>query len=186
MMRPTFTPELSGGTHLALDLVEDFVTAGWEVEVIVPISEKFVDQVDESKDFVKVHRVRSAFTGTNVIKHVLRYIDTSWKMYKTALTIKGADLVMTHSMPPLLGPLGALVANKKKVPVLYWEQDIVSESLISTGIFGEGGLKRKLLYKVANIVERISVYCHYLTRNGKASEKGTVIYVISYCNFDLL
>ena len=156
MMRPSFTPELSGGTHLALDLVKDFMAAGWEVEVIVPIGEKFVDQVDESKDFVKVHRIRSKFVGTNVIKRVLRYIDTSWKMYKTALTVKDADLIMTHSMPPLLGPLGAKAAKKKKIPVLYWEQDIVSESLISTGIFGAGGLKRKLLYKVANTIERVS------------------------------
>ena len=156
MMRPSFLPELSGGTHLALDLVKDFVDAGWEVEVVVPIGEKFVDLVNEEEDIVKVHRIRSKFVGVNVIKRVLRYIDTSWKMYKTAMSIQGADLVMTHSMPPLLGPLGARVARKKKVPVLYWEQDIVSESLISTGIFGSGGLKRKLLYKVANKIERIS------------------------------
>ncbi len=156
MMRPSFTPELSGGTHLALDLVKDFIDAGWEVEVVVPIGEKFVDQVDESKDFVKVHRIRSKFVGTGVIKRILRYIDTSWKMYKTAMSIENADLVMTHSMPPLLGPLGARVAKKKKVPALYWEQDIVSESLISTGIFGAGGFKRKLLYKVASAIEKIS------------------------------
>ena len=156
MMRPSFVPELSGGTHLAVDLVKDFVDAGWEVEMVVPIGEKFVDLVNEEEDFVKVHRIRSKFVGVSVVKRVLRYIDTSWKMYKTALSIQGADLVMTHSMPPLLGPLGAHVAKKKKVPVLYWEQDIVSESLISTGIFGGGGFKRKLLYKVANTIERIS------------------------------
>ena len=156
MMRPSFLPELSGGTHLALDLVKDFVDAGWEVEVVVPIGEKFVDLVNEEEDVVKVHRIRSKFVGTSVIKRVLRYIDTSWKMYKTALSIQGADLVMTHSMPPLLGPLGARVAKKKKVPALYWEQGIVSESLISTGIFGRSGLKRKMLYKVANKIERIS------------------------------
>lgn len=155
MMRPSFLPELSGGTHLALDLVMDFVDAGWEVEVVTPLGEKFADQVNENEDIVKVHRIRSKFVGVGVIKRVLRYIDTSWKMYKTALSIQGADLVMTHSMPPLLGPLGARVAKKKGVPALYWEQDIVSESLISTGIFG-GGFKRKLLYKVANWIERIS------------------------------
>ena len=188
MMRPSFTPELSGGTHLALDLVQDFVSAGWDVEVIVPISEKYVDQVDEATDIVNVHRIRSPYTGSNVIRRILRYIDTSWKMYKTALSIKDADLIMTHSMPPLLGPLGALVAKKKKLPVLYWEQDIVSESLISTGIFGAGGLKRKLLYKVANTIERISekYSTHIITiseqfRNmhlnrGVRPEKVSVVY----------
>lgn len=156
MMRPSFLPELSGGTHLALDLVRDFVDAGWEVEVVTPISKKFVNLVSEETDVVQIHRIRSKFEGVNVVKRILRYIDTSWKMYKTALSIENADLVMTHSMPPLLGPLGARVAKKKNVPVLYWEQDIVSESLISTGIFGGGGFKRKLLYMVANKIERIS------------------------------
>ena len=156
MMRPSFFPEFSGGTHLALDLVKDFVNAGWEVEVVVPIGEKFVDLVKEEEDVVKIHRIRSKFVGVNVIKRILRYIDTSWKMYKAAMSIHDADLVMTHSMPPLLGPLGARVARKKRIPVLYWEQDIVSESLISTGIFGASGLKRKLLYKVATFIERMS------------------------------
>ncbi len=156
MMRPSFSPELSGGTHLALDLVKDFQGAGWEVEVIASIGEKFIDLVDESKDFVKVHRIRSKFVGTNVIKRVLRYIDTSWQMYRKALSIKDADLIMTHSMPPLLGPLGAMAAKKRNVPVLYWEQDIVSESLLSTGIFGSGGFKRKLLYRIAQMIEKQS------------------------------
>ena len=188
MMRPSFFPELSGGTHLALDLVKDFVEAGWEVEVVVPIGEKFVDLVNEEEDVVKVHRIRSKFVGVSIIKRVLRYIDTSWKMYKTALSIPNADLVMTHSMPPLLGPLGAKVAKKKKVPVLYWEQDIVSESLISTGLFGKSGLKRKLLYKVANTIERISEKksTHIITiseqfrsmhlKRGVSPDKVSVVY----------
>ena len=188
MMRPSFFPELSGGTHLALDLVKDFVEAGWEVEVVTPISEKFVDLVNEEEDVVKVHRIRSKFVGVSIIKRVLRYIDTSWKMYKTALSIPNADLVMTHSMPPLLGPLGAKVAKKKKVPVLYWEQDIVSESLISTGLFGKSGLKRKLLYKVANTIERISEKksTHIITiseqfrsmhlKRGVSPDKVSVVY----------
>lgn len=188
MMRPSFFPELSGGTHLALDLVKDFVEAGWEVEVVAPIGEKFVDLVNEEEDVVNVHRIRSKFVGVSIIKRVLRYIDTSWKMYKTALSIPNADLVMTHSMPPLLGPLGAKVAKKKKVPVLYWEQDIVSESLISTGLFGKSGLKRKLLYKVANTIERVSEKksTHIITiseqfrsmhlKRGVSPDKVSVVY----------
>ncbi len=156
MMRPSFYPELSGGTHLALDLVNDFIAAGWEVEVITPISSKYEHLVNEQEDVTEIHRIRSRFSGTNPMKRILRYIDISWKMYKTALSIPDGDLLMTHSMPPLLGPLGARAGRKKKIPVLYWEQDIVSESLLSTGIFGAGGLKRKLGYRVARILEKDS------------------------------
>ena len=136
MMRPSYRPELSGGTHLAIDLVEDFIKAGHEIEVITPISDKFKSYVDESTDECKIHRLSSKYEKRDIISRIFRYIDVSRQMYKTAMAID-ADVIMTHSMPPLLGPLGVKLARKKKVPVLYWEQDIVSESLISTGVFGK-------------------------------------------------
>lgn len=156
IMRPSYKPELSGGTHLAVDLVEDFIKAGHEVELVTPISDRFIDFVDESKDECKVHRVRSKFVRRDVFSRILRYIDISAKMYRTAKRIDGADLIMTHSMPPLLGPLGARLGKKKRIPVLYWEQDIVSESLISTGLLGKQGIKQKIAYKVAQTIEKNS------------------------------
>lgn len=188
MMRPSFVPELSGGTHLALDLVNDFIKAGWEVELIVSLGKKFEPLVDESKDITKIHRIKSKFTGTGIIKRILRYIDTSLKMYKTAISIKDADLIMTHSMPPLLGPLGAIAGKRLKLPVLYWEQDIVSNSLLSTGIFGKTGIKKKILYFVSKEIEKFSqnksthiiTICEefkkmHLERGAKA-EKLSVVY----------
>lgn len=155
MMRPSYRPELSGGTHLAIDLVEDCIKAGHEIEVITPISDKFVRLVDEKTDECKVYRITSKYTKRDILSRILKYIDVSRSMYKKALSID-ADIVMTHSMPPLLGPLGVKLGKRKNVPVLYWEQDIVSESLISTGVFGKAGLKQKLMYKVAQSLEKKS------------------------------
>lgn len=155
MLRPSYRPEISGGTHLAIDLVTDFIKAGHEVEVITPISSKYADKVDIETDECIVHRISSKYTSQNVLTRILRYLDISLKMYRTAKKIK-CDLIMTHSMPPLLGPLGARAGKKKKVPVLYWEQDIVSESLISTGIFGKSGIKKKLMYATARKLEKLT------------------------------
>ena len=155
MMRPSYRPELSGGTHLAIDLVEDFINAGHTIEVITPISSEYVSSVDERTDECKIHRITSKFVKKDVLSRILRYFDNSYKMYKIAKKID-ADVIMTHSMPPLLGPLGAILGKKKGIPVLYWEQDIVSESLISTGIFGHNGFKQKMLYNVAKIIEKCS------------------------------
>ncbi len=156
MMRPTYKPELSGGTHLAVDLVNDFIESGNTVELITPISDKYLPMVDEANDECIIHRVTSRFTKKDALSRILRYIEVSLKMYREAAKIKDADIIMTHSMPPLLGPIGALLGKKKKIPVLYWEQDIVSESLISTGILGNPGVKQKLLYKAAQRLEIIS------------------------------
>ena len=154
MLRPTYKPEISGGTHLAVDLVSDFQAAGHDVELITPISDKFLEQVDESQDECITHRVTSHFNRKDVISRVLKYIDTSLEMYLMAKKVKNTDLIMTHSMPPLLGILGARLGGKWHVPVLYWEQDIVSKSLLSTGVLGDAGLKQRLLYNVASSIEK--------------------------------
>lgn len=156
MMRPTYKPELSGGTHLAADLVEDFLGAGHQVELITPIRSEYLDKVDESKDECNIHRITSRFSKKDLISRMLRYVEVSKQMYSVAKQIENADLIMTHSMPPLLGPLGVLLGKKKKLPVLYWEQDIVSESLISTGVFGKTGFKQKVMYCIAQRLERKS------------------------------
>ena len=154
MMRPSYKPELSGGTHLAVDLVEDLIARGHEVEVVTPIKSKYLKLVNTNLDECKIHRIVSKHSKTNVISRVLRYFDVSKKMYKTAKKIEGADIIMTHSMPPLLGPLGAKLAKRKKLPVVYWEQDIVSQSLLSTEIFGQNNLKTKMMFKVAESLEK--------------------------------
>lgn len=187
MMRPSYKPELSGGTHLAIDLVEDFIKNGHSIEVITPISSKFEDLVDENSDECKVHRITSRFKKRNVMSRVLRYIDISIKMYVKAKSIE-ADVIMTHSMPPLLGPLGTVLGRKKGIPVLYWEQDIVSQSLISTGIFGESGLKQKLMFKIAEYLECwsekksthiVTISEHFKqmhTKRGVSDKKVSVVY----------
>ena len=156
MMRPTYKPELSGGTHLAADLVEDFIKAGHEVELITPISNKYIELVDEKQDECVIHRVTSKYRKKTILHRILRYIDVSKGMYHMAKHIDGVDIIMTHSMPPLLGPIGAKLGKKKKIPVLYWEQDIVSESLVSTGVFGKRGVKQKLMYGIAQSIEKLS------------------------------
>ena len=154
MLRPTYKPEISGGTHLAVDLVSDLQAAGHEVELITPISEKYIALVDESTDECKTYRVKSRFNRKDTLSRVLKYIETSMKMYLTGKRIRDFDLIMTHSMPPLLGILGSHLAKKRHVPVLYWEQDIVSKSLLSTGVLGRAGLKQRILYRLSSSIER--------------------------------
>ena len=188
MMRPSYKPELSGGTHLAVDLVEDLIKSGHEVEVVTPIKSKYVSMVNTEEDECKVHRVVSKYNKMNVISRVLRYFDISRKMYKTAKKIKDADVIMTHSMPPLLGPLGAKLAKRKKLPVVYWEQDIVSQSLLSTEIFGQNNIKTKVMFRVAETLEKnterksdkiITIskrFCDMHTNRGVSNDKLEIVY----------
>ena len=154
MMRPSYKPELSGGTHLAIDLVEDLIAKGHTVEIITPIKSNYLLELDIAEDECKVQRITSRHKKNSIVSRVLRYFDISKKMYRAAKKIEGGDILMTHSMPPLLGPLGAKLARQKKIPVLYWEQDIVSQSLLSTGILGKNNIKTKISFRVAEFLEK--------------------------------
>lgn len=187
MMRPSYNPEMSAGNHLAQDLIEDLQKAGNNVEIITPVSESFEGLPEGYNDPCVVHRVKSSVTGRSIIKRILRYIGTSFSMYKEAKNID-CDLIISHSMPPLLGPLSCVLSRKKKKPVVYWEQDIVSNSIISTGMGSSNSAKQKVMFKAALLLEKYTEkHCTHIvtiseqfkkmhTDRGVRENKVTVLY----------
>lgn len=87
MMRPTYKPELSGGTHLAVDLVKDFIDAGHEIELVTPIASKYLNIVDSNDDECKIHivtpskwlaeEVKESFLGKYEVQVIPNGIDTN-------------------------------------------------------------------------------------------------------------
>lgn len=155
MLRPSYIPELSAGNHLAVNLVEDFKAAGYDIELIVPVGSSFIENKTNRYDY-PVHRIKSKFIGTSTLKRMLRYIDTSIKMFFVLMRVKNADIILSHSMPPTIGPLSVLAGKIKKIPVVYWEQDIVSQSIITTGITRKK-FTRQIFYSVSKVLENISL-----------------------------
>lgn len=153
MLRPSYNPELSAGNHLAQDLIIDIEKDGHDIELITPVSDKFNGLPGGYKDPCKVHRVRSKLRGNNVLIRIFRYIDTSLSMYRLGKKIS-CDIIVTHSMPPLIGPLSCVLAKRKHVPVIYWEQDVVSNSIISTGIGKPHSLKQRCMFYIALFLEK--------------------------------
>ena len=154
MLRPTYMPELSGGTHLAFELVEDMLAKQWNIAIITSISNKFAGDISSYTDECEIVRVSSVFSGTDIISRILWYIDVSLKIYAKAKK-KQADVIISHSMPPLLGPLAAHLGKKKKIPVVYWENDVVSESILTTGIV-KNKIIEKIFYKIAYVLEQFT------------------------------
>lgn len=187
MMRPSYKPELSAGNHLASDLIEDIQRSGHELTLITPVSSKFTSLPEGWRDDCNVYRILSSVKGNSVLSRIVRYVDTSVKMYQKAKKID-FDLVVSHSMPPLLGPLAAILAKRKKKPVIYWEQDIVSESLISTGISAKSQLKQKVMFQVALMLEKYTEkhsthiititkrFADFHLKRGISKDKISVIY----------
>lgn len=165
MLRPSYFPEISGGTHLAVDLVEDLIKEGNEIKLIVPMPARMDSEIIEEykkqkkqKSFdgkLEIIRLKNKFNEKNIFFRALRMLNIALKMFIYIIKEKEIDVIISHSMPVFLGPLAAIGGKIRKIPVIYWEQDIVSESIKSTKII-EKGFKSKLLYLIAYKLEKIS------------------------------
>src|SRR5699024_5619990 len=104
---------------------------------------------------LEIIRLKNMFTEKNIFSRVFRMLNMALKMFKYIMLEKKVDIIISHSMPVFLGPLAAIGGKIRKIPVVYWEQDIVSESIVSTKIVGNG-VKSKILYKIATNLEKIT------------------------------
>ncbi|MFP7299081.1 glycosyltransferase family 4 protein [Neobacillus niacini] len=166
MFRPTYYPEISGGTHLGIDLIKDLIKAGHEVVLITPapwrVSEdiklKYKNMKIEKQynDKLIINRVYISANEKSITSRAVRMLLLTLGMSFRALKEKNVDIIMSHSMPVFIGPISVLLKKLKRVPLLYLESDVVSESVISTGIAKEG-LKKKLLYSMGKTLEKISL-----------------------------
>jgi colanic acid biosynthesis glycosyl transferase WcaI len=166
MFRPSHYPEITGGTHLGIDLIDDVIHAGHEVVLITPapwrVSEEIKNKYKNIKTEVQyegkltVRRVYVSANENSIFSRAIRMFLLTIGMAIKALQEKNVDVIMSHSMPVFIGPTSVFLSKIKKIPLLYLESDVVSESLISTGIIKKG-LKRKLMFSLGKFLENISL-----------------------------
>ncbi|TDL61515.1 glycosyltransferase WbuB [Rhodococcus qingshengii] len=166
MFRPSYYPEISGGTHLGIDLIEDLIDAGHEVILITPAPWRVSEEIKKKYRNMKIeeqydskliiHRVYVSANEKSIASRAIRMLLLTFGMSFRALKEKKVDIIMSHSMPVFIGPISVLLKWLKRVPLLYLESDVVSESIISTGIAKEG-LKKNLLYSLGKMLEKISL-----------------------------
>ncbi|WP_404456478.1 glycosyltransferase family 4 protein [Virgibacillus necropolis] len=166
VLRPNYYPEIAGGTRLAKDLVDDLIKVGHKVEMITPFPVKVEDHVKKEYKTKKnesdqdgslvIRRIYVPIEEKNFLLRIVKSVFVLVGMFRKGLSSKEVDLIMTISMPPFIGPLGSILSKIKKVPVVYWEQDIISKSIKKNSKMGNRIVK-SLMKKVIKILETISV-----------------------------
>ncbi|WP_028783984.1 glycosyltransferase family 4 protein [Thalassobacillus devorans] len=166
MLRPNYFPEVAGGTRLAKDLVDDLIAAGHQVEMITPfpvkVDEKVKREYKAKKNEVAqdgslaIRRIDVPIEEKSFPRRIVKALFVFLGMYRKGLASKNPDLIMTISMPPFIGPLGSILGKTKKVPVVYWEQDIISKSIKKDSKIGNWLLKT-LMKKVIRTLETFTV-----------------------------
>ena len=199
-MPPYYLPEQIASTHLTCDLTEKFVERGWIIENIVPTPCRGVSEETRKKyskiryeemysGNVQINRFPIWKEGRNPIGRALRYFIANIIQGIKGCRAKDVDVVIGGSTPPIQGLMCGFVAKRlskktgKKIPFIYFLQDVFPDSLVNAGMARKGDL----LWKIGRIVEnniynkadKIIVISNSIKRNimekGVPEEKIEVI-----------
>lgn len=154
-----YKPEKIAFTHLEEDLIEGFIAAGHEIDIICPIPTRGVDKdvmkkykrikyEEEYDGKVRVHRFWAPQESTNPIARALRYIWCNIRTYQIGTKFNDVDIIFANSTPPTQGLIAGKLKRRLKCKFIYSLQDIFPDSLITTGF----GKKGTLMYKLGNKV----------------------------------
>lgn len=156
-----YKPEKIAFTHLENDLIEGFVAAGHEIDIICPIPTRGVDMESKNRyrkskyeeeydGKVRVHRFWAPQEGSNPIVRAFRYAWCNLRTYQLGKKFKETDVIFANSTPPTQGWLAGKLKKKIDCKFLYSLQDIFPDSLVTTDLWREESIIYKLGSKIAN------------------------------------
>ncbi len=189
-----FSPEKIAFSHLEKDLIEGFVAAGHEIEVICPTPTRGVtkevrkqykrikkEELYEGK--VRVRRFAAPKEGRNPLLRAFRYFWCNFREYRIGRKYKNIDVVFAVSTPPTQGILAGKLGKKLKCPFVYSLQDIFPDSLVTTGLTKKGSLiwklgrkiERKTYARANRIIVIAKSHKQNLLEKGVPEEKISII-----------
>ena len=135
---------------MCTDLYEDFASYGFDVELYTPTPTRGVSD-DVRKEYkkkrlevkcdgmLKIHRFWMPKEGKNTVTRAFRYFLLNLILICKALPVK-TDLIFLQSTPPTQGAVGAILKKIKKIPCIYYLQDIFPDSMVNMGLTKHGSL----------------------------------------------
>lgn len=156
-----FTPEsLAGSYYLFENIYEAFTEADIRMEVYTPSPTRGIsDEIRKRYKKIRkeefyngkiiVHRFSMFREGNIIFMRAVRYILCSLVQLIKGLFAKEIDVIVVDSTPPIQGAMAAILKKLKKIPFVYFLQDIFPDSLLSTGITK----KNSLIWKIGRTIE---------------------------------
>lgn len=189
-----FLPEIISFTHLEQDLIQGFLDAGHQIEVLCPVPTRGIDR-DTAEKYSKiktesmfdgkvtVRRFWAPREGRNPLVRAFRYFWCNWRQYVLGKKYRGVDAIFAVSTPPTQGWLAGKLAKKLGCRFVYSLQDVFPDSLVTTGLSREGSLLWKLGRRLEDSTyskaDQIIVISHAMADNirkkGVPEEKIRVV-----------
>lgn len=155
-----FFPENISSSYLDSNFREYLAERGHEMVLITPVPTRGINKnqrehykkvkyEEQLNGSLKIHRFSMFDESRSVFLRAVRYTLCSLFQLIISIQQKGIDFIHVSSTPPIQGALASILKKIKKVPFVYWLQDIFPDSMVSTGITSN----KSLLWKIGRIIE---------------------------------
>ena len=105
---------------------------------------------DEEKDSMKIIRTWTYISvSRKFISRLFNYFSFAFSSYINSFSIKDTDIIIASSPPLSVAIIGAIIARKKRIPLILDLRDIWPEAAVSTGY-----IKKGFLYHLAEKWEK--------------------------------
>ena len=191
-----YKPELTSNNRISADTREGFVKRGHTIALFAPTPTRGVSKEvrreykkrkreTEADGAIEVRRFALWGEGKNPALRALRYLVMEALFVWHGLWVKGVDIRVSGSTPPIHGLTAVALKKLRGIPFMYYLADLFPESLVSTGMTKKGSLLWKIGSWVSNVTyrnaSRIVVISDRLKsrliEKGVPAEKIDVIYV---------
>jgi colanic acid biosynthesis glycosyl transferase WcaI len=148
-----YLPDHSATARLLADLAQDLAREGEDVRVITSRGGYEGGAwlpPEEVIENVRVQRVSATGLGKRRLAgRALDYL-TFLGLAGTALArSEGADVIVSLTTPPMLGPVSVSLGRLRRTPVVSWVQDVYPDVAIALGFVSETGITSTLLRRAA-------------------------------------
>lgn len=188
-------PEIAASLYIFNNIRDACVEAGHEVIVSTPMPTRGISA--EVRSEYKNKKIEQKFggqltiyryplirEGKNPVIRAFRYLSGNIAQFFIGLSIPDVDMIIISSTPPTQGALAAFLKKIKKVPVIYFLQDIFPDSLVNAGLTRTDSLLWKIGRGMENYIyrnmDKIIVVSEDLKQNimakGVPGDKIEVIY----------
>jgi colanic acid biosynthesis glycosyl transferase WcaI len=148
-----YAPDHSATSQLASDVTAYLASCGHEIHVIT--SQQLYDNPqarlppEETIQGVRVHRITTTHFGrSKLVGRAIDYLSfyaSTWRRLRTMT--KPGDVLVAMTDPPLISVVAMHLANRRRVHLVNWLQDIYPEIAIQLGVpFLNGPIAKSLAY----------------------------------------
>jgi glycosyltransferase involved in cell wall biosynthesis len=190
-----YYPEPAASIYLSINRNEDFIKAGFDIEMFVPMPTRGITKEQRNRykknkteylygGKMLIHRFPMFREGKNPILRAMRYVLCCFLQFFKGYFSKNVDVIFIESTPPIQAAMGAVLKKVKRIPFVYNLQDIFPDSLLSAGLTK----RNSFIWKIGRVIENFTYrnadkiivisedFRHNILAKGVLDDKIEVIY----------